>query len=99
MKTILYYSGHIIAAYEQGSIIDIYKVNGPLMQTMDLQSTLPNHQIATIDHIMIPRLDWQDREFDTIQRASKVLPRKIFFAGTYIRQARQMPIIMIHDRE
>jgi len=27
----MYYSGHIITAYHEGSIIDIYKVNGPLL--------------------------------------------------------------------
>jgi hypothetical protein len=28
-----------------------------------------------------------------------VLPRKIFFAGSYIRQNKQMPFIMLYDRE
>jgi hypothetical protein len=28
-----------------------------------------------------------------------VLPRKIFFAGTYNRKGRDMPFIMIYDRE
>lgn len=32
VKTILYYSGHIITAYVDGGIIDIFKVNGPLLQ-------------------------------------------------------------------
>ena len=31
----------------------------------------------------MPRLDWQDREFDTMQRSQKILPRKIIFAGEY----------------
>jgi hypothetical protein len=48
---------------------------------------------------MVPRLDWQDREFDTMQRAQKVLPRKIFFAGSYYKQNRLMPFILMYDRE
>lgn len=54
----------------------------------------------TIDHIMIPRLDWQDREFDQIQRAAKQLPRKVVFAGSYLhQQTKVMPMLMIYDRE
>lgn len=33
----------------------------------------------------MPRLDWQDREFDTQQRASKQLPRKLLFSGRYYK--------------
>ena len=51
----------------------------------------------------MPRLDWQDREFDTQQRASKLLPRKILFAGRYSRQSSRtpkkiQPFLMLHDR-
>lgn len=54
----------------------------------------------------MPRLDWQDREFDTQQRASKQLPRKILFAGRYQKVKpgggavlnRLQPFLMIFDR-
>lgn len=36
VKTVLYYSGHIFTVYFAGSLIDVYKVNGPLLQTIDL---------------------------------------------------------------
>ena len=42
----------------------------------------------------MPRLDWQDREFDTQQRAQKQLPRKIVFAGKYESSKTPSPGIM-----
>ena len=62
----------------------------------------------------MPRLDWQDREFDTQQRASKQLPRKIVFAGKYEKDSvssagayadgktafskKRQPFLMLFDR-
>ena len=40
----------------------------------------------------MPRLDWQDRQFDTEQRAQKQIPRKIVFAGKY--QSAEAPSIV-----
>lgn len=99
VKTVLYYSGHIIAAYLAQSTVAIFKVGGPLQETIELQDLLQGYPIQGVDHIMVPRLDWQDREFDTIQRAQKVLPRKICFAGEYNNKGRMMPFIMMYDRE
>ena len=36
VKTVLYYAGHILAAYNEGSIVDVFKVNGPLVQSLNL---------------------------------------------------------------
>ena len=64
--------------------------------------TPSNLQIQQLNHVLMPRLDWQDREFDTMQRSQKVLPRKIIFAGEYnaigedARQTR--PFLMLFDR-
>lgn len=34
-----------------------------------------------------------------MQRSQKVLPRKIFFAGSHFKHNRIMPFIMMYDRE
>lgn len=51
---------------------------------------------------MMPRLDWQDREFDTQQRSQKILPRKIIFAGEYNAIGEpaetRLPFLMLFDR-
>ena len=49
--------------------------------------------------MMIPRLDWQDREFDTQQRSAKLLPRKLVFSGAYTRGVSQKPYLILYDRE
>jgi hypothetical protein len=67
-----------------------------------LPSLLTVNRIA---HIALPRLDWQDREFDTIQRAQKILPRKIILAGEYLEmrvnknggEAKHEPFLMLLD--
>ena len=61
----------------------------------------------------MPRLDWQDRDFDTQQRASKQLPRKILYAGRYsknrvpktphsprllTKKQKNQPFLMLFDR-
>ena len=40
VKTVLYYAGHIMAAYSEGSIVDVFKVNGPLIQSLNLQNVV-----------------------------------------------------------
>jgi len=62
-------------------------VNGPLIERLEMNQffELSLLKVFQIDLIAMPRLDWQDREFDTQQRASKQLPRKILFAGRYIK--------------
>jgi len=47
--------------------IDLFKVNGPLIERIELDKFfLPiKLRLAQIDFITVPRLDWQDREFDT----------------------------------
>jgi len=62
---VLYYSGHILAAYANTAVIEVYKVNGPLAQSLNLQEVCPDFKLLSITNIMIPKLDWQDREFDT----------------------------------
>ena len=55
----LYYAGHIIAAYENSPKVDVYKVNGPLVNTLTLQDCVPEeHLLTQVTHMMIPRLDW-----------------------------------------
>ena len=61
----LYYAGHILAAYHTRPEIDIYRVNGPMVEQIELQRHL-SQTILGVDSIGLPRLDWQDREFDTI---------------------------------
>ena len=90
IRTVLYYAGHILAAYQKQSFIDVFRVNGPLMERLEMNTFFETSQlqVTRIDFIAMPRLDWQDREFDTMQRASKQLPRKILFAGRYARLIR-----------
>jgi len=73
IHTILYYAGHILATYVCHSIIDVFRVNGPLLERLDMNQhfEMANLKADQIDLICMPRLDWQDREFDTQQRASK----------------------------
>ena len=74
-----------MAAYQAQSVIDVFRVNGPLLERLEMNLFFDPHglKVHQIDFIAMPRLDWQDREFDTQQRASKQLPRKILFAGLY----------------
>lgn len=36
VNTIMYYAGHILAAYIGQSIIDVFRVNGPLIERLDM---------------------------------------------------------------
>ena len=36
IRTILYYAGHILAVYQKRSVIDVFRVNGPLIERLDL---------------------------------------------------------------
>ena len=58
LKFVLYYSGHILAAHKRSSQVEVYKVNGPLSQTLDLQQVVSNFNLTEVDYIMIPKLDW-----------------------------------------
>lgn len=71
INTLLYYAGHIIAVYDALSIADIYQVNGPLVERLELGKFFAptNLQIQQISFVLMTRLDWQDREFDTMQRS------------------------------
>lgn len=68
IKTVLYYAGHIFTVYESSASVDIFQVNGPLVEKLNLDKyfTPSNLQVKQINFINMPRLDWQDREFDTI---------------------------------
>ena len=61
-----------------------------------------NLQVKKVNFINMPRLDWQDREFDTIQRSQKILPRKIIFGGEYNvigeDDENTSPFLMLFDR-
>lgn len=67
IRTILYYAGHILAAYQKHSVIDVFRVNGPLIERLDMSQFFEPGCLRAqqIDFIAMPRLDWQDREFDT----------------------------------
>ena len=94
IKTVLYYAGHILAAYEGASFVDVFRVNGPLVERLELEDFFSSSKLSVsqINYIVMPRLDWQDRQFDTEQRAQKQIPRKIVFAGKY--QSAEMPSIV-----
>ena len=85
VKSVMYYAGHILAIYQSHVFIDIFRVNGPHIERLEINSffTETAMKAQSIDFIMMPRLDWQDRDFDTQQRAQKQLPRKIILCGTY----------------
>lgn len=67
IHTILYYAGHILASYIGHSVIDVFRVNGPLIERlyMNQHFDVAGLKVDQIDLITMPRLDWQDREFDT----------------------------------
>lgn len=60
LKQVLYYAGHIIACYSDSSVVELYKINGPLVKSIDLQDIMPRNEqrIIGIDFILVPRLDW-----------------------------------------
>lgn len=67
IRTVLYYAGHILAAYQNQSFIDVFRVNGPLIERLEMNTffDISALKVQQIDFIAMPRLDWQDREFDT----------------------------------
>ena len=69
---------------------------------MDKYFIPSNLQVKQVNFINMPRLDWQDREFDTIQRSQKILPRKIIFGGEYNvigeDDENTSPFLMLFDR-
>ena len=81
-----YYAGHILVSYQLHTDVDLFKVNGPLLDRIELDKFFRSSKMRAmqIDFITVPRLDWQDREFDTIQRANKQLPKKLIFAGAWL---------------
>ena len=38
VKTVMYYAGHILAIYESHVFIDIFRVNGPHIERLDINS-------------------------------------------------------------
>lgn len=67
IHNLFYYAGHIIVSYKMHPDIDLFKVNGPLIERIELDKFFRPSKVrlAQIDFINVPRLDWQDREFDT----------------------------------
>ena len=63
IKTVLYYAGHILAAYEGTSFVDVFRVNGPLVERLELEDFFSGSKlhVTQINFIVMPRLDWQDR--------------------------------------
>lgn len=71
LSTILYYAGHILAAYASKAFFDIFMVNSTLEKRVDIsQFFFRDHpaklegklRVApVIEFIEVPRLDWQDR--------------------------------------
>ena len=100
----MYYAGHILAAYVGYPIIDIFQVDGTFIERIELNKHFEYAKLKAIqvDIICMPRLDWQEREFDTDQRKAKQLPRKILFAGCYHRpdspQSKIYPFLVLYDR-
>jgi hypothetical protein len=68
IHSIFYYAGHIIVSYKLHPDLDLFKVNGPLIDRIELDKLFKRSKLrlAQVDFITVPRLDWQDREFDTI---------------------------------
>ena len=60
IRTILYYAGHILAAYQRQSIIDVFRVNGPMIERLAMNQFFENspYEVQQIDFIVMPRLDW-----------------------------------------
>ena len=50
--TILYYAGHILAAYTSQVFFDIYQVNGPLEKRVDLSQFFFKDNQAKIDGLL-----------------------------------------------
>ena len=48
IRTILYYAGHILAAYQKQSIIDVFRVNGPLIERLEM-NTFFEHSDHKVD--------------------------------------------------
>ena len=42
LKTVIYYAGHILALYRTGSLVDVYKWNGPRVLMIELQDVVPS---------------------------------------------------------
>jgi len=104
IKTLVYYAGHILATYDFCSMVNVFQVNGPLIERIELDRffTQSNLKCQQVGYVLMPRLDWQDREFDTMQRSQKILPRKIIFAGEYNAIGEEAtstrPFLMLFDR-
>jgi len=37
IRTVLYYAGHIVTVYFNSNVIDIFKVNGPLVERLTIE--------------------------------------------------------------
>ena len=46
IKTILYYAGHILAVYNDQSVIDVFRVNGPLVERFELSEFFNQHGLT-----------------------------------------------------
>ena len=71
VSTSIYYAGHLIVSYFNAMNVDIFKINGPLVDRIDLESMLEREGITikSVNFLKLPRLDWQERTFDNIQRS------------------------------
>lgn len=60
VKTIMYYAGHILTINKKQPIVDVFRVNGPLVETYQLGEFFSQHglELGEIDFMAVPRLDW-----------------------------------------
>lgn len=66
VSTSIYYAGHLMVAYYNALNVDIFKINGPLVDRIDLENLLHKEgvTIKSVNFLKLPRLDWQERTFD-----------------------------------
>ena len=60
VSTSIYYAGHLIVAYYNALNVDIFKINGPLVDRINLESLLQKEGIfiKVVNFLKLPRLDW-----------------------------------------
>ena len=75
------YTEFLLVSYLDSKKIDVYKRNGKLLEQMLITQTKDAAAIATVDHLLFPRLEWSDRYIDFVFQGKRDLPRKIIVAG------------------
>ena len=83
VKRIDCFADFIIVIYKNKLFFDIFKKSGTLIERKYIKND-PSLEVdlAKIERVILPRLEWSDRYVDIIQQSNNDLGKKFIISGT-----------------